>query len=601
MTDDFKNIFERYSALKSERDKHVPLWKSISKYVGINVNPDILQSGTSTDKSRQLDDYVDDPTATISVNQFGDYLVGIMWGTGNKALELVPSPHVLELVDAGDVEDYYDFATQQTLYHMNHGESGLHTSMRSYAYDQAAFGTSGIGAFPNKAFLNRMSDNAILFRQYGVDNICIDDGKGGMVEHIAAVYHWRVSRIVGEFCTDNGTISKEAIDKLPKAIKMAYDRNKMNDEFTIVFYVFPREDYSPKLKGKRGTKYRGVWFMEGSQDNNNFFFEESFAEKPIAVARMIKIRGSVYGRSSGTMLISTIRAVNFMLATAIEVIEKMANPSLGIWNNAIFGDSVLDSSPNGLTVFNSTLANGQNPAFPLYDVGDPSKLVQLLIPYLNEKITTAFKIDALLDFSSAKEMTATESLQRYAIRGKSLSGLLQQQKTELLEPLVRRCVSMLYGMDQLGANPVTMVEAAKELKARHKEARIIPDAVLQVMESGRPWFDIRFNNELEKLTRTEAVQALVQILNAITGIAALYPQIIGAVNWYKLLKDINDNLDANNQILVGEREFKDIIAQQAQQQAAMMALQAGQAGSEIQKNTSSANKQNAEAQQVVRA
>jgi len=340
-----------------------------------------------------------------------------------------------------------------------------------------------------------------------------------------------------------------------------------------------------------------VWFMDGSADNNNIFFEESFAEKPIAVARMIKIRGSVYGRSSGTMLISTIRAVQFMVATAIEVIEKMANPSLGMWNNAIFGDSVIDTSPNGLTVFNSALANGQNPAFPLYDVGDPTKLISYLIPYLNEKITTAFKVDALLDFSSAKEMTATESLQRYAIRGKSLSGLLQQQKTELLEPLVKRDVSILYGMGQLGVSPKN-AEAVKKLKAIGKQDRIIPQAVLDVMESGKPWYEVRFNNELEKLTRTEAVQALVQVLQAITGIAALFPQIVAAVDWYKLLEDINNNLDANNQILIGAKKFQEQIAAQAKQQATMMALQAGQAGSEIQKNTAGANKSNAEARNV---
>ena len=600
MSKDFLNIYQRYSELKSEREQYRSLWETISKYVGINVDVNYDRSPNQQNKSQQKDDYIDDPTSAISVNQFGDYMVGIMWGTGDKAFELIPSRYVLELASPEELEAYYDYATSQTLYHINHPDAGFNGCLRSYAYDQAAFGTSGIGAFPNKAFINKMADNALIFRQYGVDNICIDEGRAGLVDHVYATYRWRVSRIIGEFCTEDGAVSKEACARLPKPIRQAWEKNKLNDEFVIVFGVFPREDYSPKLKGKRGTKYRGVWFMDGSTDNNNIFFEESFSEKPIAIARMIKVRGETYGRSSGTMLISTIRAVNFMLATAIEVIEKMANPSLGVLNNAIFGDSVLDTSPNGLTVFNSALSAGQTPTFPLYDVGDPSALVQQLIPYLNEKITTAFKVDALLDFSSAKEMTATESLQRYAIRGKSLAGILQQQKVECLDVVGRRVVSILYGLDQLGVNPITMKDAADRLRSINKADRIIPDAVLQVKEAGRPWFEMRFNNELEKLTRTESVQALIQVLQSITGIAALYPAIIEAVDWYKLLADINDNLDANNQILIGEKAFKDKLAALAKQQQAMMALQAGQTGSEIQKNTAQGNKSNAEAQQTMR-
>lgn len=81
--------------------------------------------------------------------------------------------------------------------------------------------------------------------------------------------------------------------------------------------------------------------------------------------------------------------------------------------------------------------NGQSPIIPIQDVGDPSKLVAWLIPYLNEKVATAFGIDVLLDFAANSDMTATESLQRFSIRGKSISGMILQQKTELFEPLIQ--------------------------------------------------------------------------------------------------------------------------------------------------------------------
>lgn len=590
---DTDNIAKLWTELKAEREPYRPNWDSISRYVGISVDPSAVQ-GTQTTQANQLDEFVDDPTSAISVNQAGDYLIGIMWGTGDDAFNIVPSRYVLELADQAIVQPWFDFATSQVLYHMNHSEAGLNTALKPYSYDQFSFGTSGVGGFPNKGFMAGVDDNVLLFRNYGIDNTCIDEGKSGLVEYVFSVYHWRVNRIIGEFCMDSGRLDMKKLAKMPKKIREAHSKGSFNDEFDIVFGTFPRADFDPKLKGKRGTRYRGVWFMDGENDNT-IFHEEDFSERPVAICRQVKVRGEVYGRSSGTLLLSTIRSVNFMMGTVIEIIEKMSNPSLGMFNNAIFGDSVLDTSSNGLTIFNSALMGNQNlPLFPIHDVGDPSAIVQFLIPYLNDKITTAFKVDALLDFNSAKDMTATEALQRYAIRGKSLSGMLQQQKAELMEPLTKRCISICYNAGELGVDPETA--NAKALTQRGKPERVIPAEVLEVMKSGRPWYELKFNNELEKLTRTEAVQNLMQVLNAVLAIAGVYPQIIEAVDFYKLLKDINDNLGSNNKVVISAQEFKEKIAQAAKIQQTAMQIQAGQGGSEIMKNTAQANKMNKEAQ-----
>jgi hypothetical protein len=596
--DDQRNIQELWDALKTNGDRYKPVWDDISKYTGISVQPDYMWNNNQSKKSQQLDEFVDDPSSSICVNQAGDYLIGIMWGTGEDVFDIIPSRYVKELANDAEVEEWYNFITEQALYHINHADAGFHTALRPYAYDQFSFGTSGIGCFPNEDFKNRIADNALVFRNYGIDNTRIDEGKSGVPDTVGVIYHWKVNRIIGEFAMTNGAIDQKKFDKLPRAIKNAYNSNQYNTEFDIVCLVYPRHDFDPKLKGKRSARYKGNWFLDVAMDKN-IFYEEDFSEKPISMARQIKVRGEVYGRSSGTLLISSIRAVNFMVGTVIEILEKMSNPSLGMFNNAIFGDSVLDTSPNGLTIFNTALAGAQNsPLFPLYDVGNPEGIIKFLIPYLNDKVTTAFKVDALLDFNSAKDMTATESLQRYAIRGKSLSGMLQQQKVELLEPNTKRAISILLGLGELGVDPTLDAKRAQKLIDRGKPERVIPEAVLEVMKSGRPWFELKWNNELEKLTRTEAVQNLVQVLQSIIAISGVYPDIINAVNWYKLLKEINDNLDYNNQVLLSEKDFKAKIAEIAQQRALAMQIQAGEAGGKISKDMATANKQNKEAQVV---
>lgn len=595
--DDYQEIQQTYTQLKTIGERYMPLWKDISRVTSLTVDPDYLWANQHTE-SRQLDEYVDDPTAAISVNQGGDYLVGIMWGTGEAVVDIIPSDYVVALIDEQLVAPWYSYATKRFLYHMNHPDCGYSTALRPYAYDQFSFGTSGVGLFKNHAFVRGIDENCITARNYGVDNTRIMEGKNGQPEIGSTIYHWPVSRIIGEFCCEMGEVMPALLAKMPRAIRTAYEANDHIKEFDLVFMWMPRKDYDPKLKGKRGAKYRGVWFLDQANDNN-IFCEESFAERPINMARMIKVRGEVYGRSSGTLLLSSIRSVNFMFAVTSEILEKMAQPSLGVFGNSIFGDSVLDTSADGLTVFNATQMQGQAPVFPIHEVGDPEPIIKFLMPYLNEKITTAFKIDALLDFNSAKDMTATESLQRYNIRGKSLAGMLGMQKNERLIPDCKRGISICLGVGELGINSRINPELAQKLTTLNKTERIIPDAVLQVMASGKPWYELRFNNELEKLIRTESIQALTQLIQGVTAIAALYPDIIHAIKWYDLLKALNDNLDTHSQILVTAKDFKDIIAKAADQRAQMMQLQAVQAGAGAQKDAAAANKSNAQAKGVM--
>jgi hypothetical protein len=250
-------------------------------------------------------------------------------------------------------------------------------------------------------------------------------------------------------------------------------------------------------------------------------------------------------------------------------------------------------------MLNSSMMEGQkNPIFPLYDVGDPSKIMQFLVPYLNEKIATAFKIDILLDFSDQASKTATEMLQRAVIRGKSLAGMLQQQKTEMLEPTIIRCAHMAMDNGILGINPNLFPDITKVLISKDRSEQIIPDAVLQCIADGKPWFKVRYNNELEKLSRTEKLDGLMNMLNVVTMMMGVYPAIAVGINWHALLLDFKDALNVQGEFLLSAEDFQKAVQAQAQQMAQQMALQAGVAGSTIAKNSAGAEKDKATAKQI---
>ena len=133
--DDFRMIYRIYTELKTNGERYKPLWDRISQITGISVQPDYQWTNQNV-KSRQLDEYVDDPTSAISVNQAGDYLVGIMWETGENVFRLKPSRHVKALIDDQSVKEYFQYATEQVLYHMNHPDCGYIAALQPYAYDQ---------------------------------------------------------------------------------------------------------------------------------------------------------------------------------------------------------------------------------------------------------------------------------------------------------------------------------------------------------------------------------------------------------------------------------------------------------------------------------
>lgn len=563
--EDFKKIYRTYTELKANGERYKPIWDRISQVTGISVQPDYMWTNQNV-KSRQLDEYVDDPTSAISVNQAGDYLVGILWETGENVVKVKPSRWVKALVSENTVKNWYRYVTEQLIYHLNHDGCGFVAALQPYAYDQFSFGTSGIGLFKNQAFLRGIDENCMVARGYGIDNTRIKDGKSGAPDIGYTMYHWSAARIVEEFCMPDGTVTNEALSELPQAIQDAWNQRNLTQEFDLVFMWMPREDFDPKLLGKKGFKWRGVWFMDTGNAINKIFCEESFKDRPVNMCRQVKVRGEDFGRSYGTMLLSTISSNNYMFAITQEIMEKMANPALGAFGNAIFGDSVLDTSANGLTIFNSQFSAGtQAPVFPIHDVGDPSDIIKFLIPYLNEKITTAFKIDSLLDFNSAGTMTATESLQRYNIRGKSLSGLLLRQKNELMIPTMRRAISICWECGEFGVNQQKHPQAAAKMTPLQKMQQVIPQAVLDCFAAGKPWYELEFNNEMENLLRTQKIQNLVQMIQSITAVAALYPDIIHAIDWYQLLKDINDNLDIDAKIMISADDFKAVIAEAAKQ------------------------------------
>jgi len=588
-----KLVIERYTELKTRRAKFVPRWKDIQNYVAItnDINVDFEDNRTG---SEQKDVFINDPTAFISTNQAGDYLAGILWNSGIITLE--PSTYVKKN-STEDLSEFYKNASNITQEQIDSSDAGFQAILKSYCYDQFSFATSGIGAFRSKEFDNGQSECCLTFKPYGVWNSCIDEGSSNKVNVIYTVYNWRLNKIVDEFCYNkDGELDETIIAKLPEELKQAYDAKDYNKKFKLVYGILPHDHYQMGKRGVKGARYKGFWFLEGSKQ---VFNVDYYKELPIAVCRAIRVNNQEYGESSGSLAISSIKMLNYITGNAVDNIDKTTNLPLGVVSGSLVNGNTINTSANKVTQFNAkAMGDGKSPVFPIATVGDISGLVNFLIPKAEKDIVNVFKIDQLLDSNSATSMTATESSYRMSIRGKSTSGLISQQKTELLEPLTHRDISIiqdckLYGyiLDEL---PETTEEEIAFKKKVIEDKEFIPEPVVKAMRDGKRWYKLRFNGELEKLANSELYDALARFLQLAQAVFGIVPETVMAMKGYELLKLIKDISNLNNDnLMLSETEFKNALKAKAEIEQKQMDIQSAMAQSQIVKNTATAQKDGA--------
>ena len=590
-------VIERFKDLKQERTRYTPRWREIREYVSI-TNEVNAEFEDTRQPSEQKDIYINDPTAFISVNQAGDYLAGILWNL--NAVTLEPSKYIKDKAQGSDLSNFYKKATEVFLEQMNATDAGFHSVLKSYCYEQFSFGTSGIGTFKSKEFENKQSECCLTFKPFGVWNTAIDEGANNKIDVVYTVYHWRLNQIIEEFCYQDGVLNNELVEKLPDEIKEAYNANKFNQKFKLVFGVLPNSSYAMETRGKNGAKYKGYWFIDNS--SNKVFKVEYFDKMPISMCRAIRVNNQVYGESAGTLAISSVKMLNHIAGNTVDNIEKTTDAPLGIISGSLVAGNVLNRSANSVTVFNpqTTQGNGQ-PIFPISQAGDISAVVNFLIPQLQKTIINMFKIDQLLDFNNQTEMTATESSYRMSIRGKAINGLLSQQKTECIEPTCHRAISIIQNCKLFGYTLEEIQEMPEETEEQmaYKQQLIatgdyIPEIVLEAMKNNKMWYTLKFNGELEKLCNAEIYESIGRFLQYFSAILNIRPEIVHALNDYEfldLLKSVSNLV--NDKLIKSKYDYENIIKKLEEAQAQQAEMQNLIAQSQMAKNMASAGKDGA--------
>lgn len=545
------------SNLESVRVQYVGLWSLISKIVGTGETyGESLGELTLTEDST-LDRNAYDPMCKRAVETICDYYASLVFPTKNP-FHLVANIPETELRSSD--EEWFAKQSNKLIKALYSEKSGFLEVRDMFYRDWDTFGTS--------AFFTTEADDddcPFVVQEFGIDNMAIQDGKNSQPEYAVLSFNWYPQVIVDFFGGENSAL----YGKMPADLRKDFESGDWNTRHKLYCVLHKNTDYSPDaVMGERKAQYESVWLFDGT---DKIFTRNTYWENPLAVARYSRIRGEVYGRSDVSNFINTIAAINGIIYLAYQAAGKMADPAIGVYDNALTQDTEIDTDAGAVIALDSTFASGANPIVPIQNIGNIGPLFDSLLKYLSEELVKAFKLDIIIPVVQTGTMTATEFVNRLALQSEVLSGVLMRHLTQI-HGFYRRIVNIC---------------------ARRKDFfdfKSAPEFVKKALKDGKDWYDIKYNNAITTIINSSEQRDFVNTCNSLMMASQLDQSIAPDVDMYdSVLAIVKDSVLKN--VLPTKLEHNE---RKAARQEQMMAAQQAQ----IMNMASQANRNNAQANQI---
>lgn len=555
-----EELHKRFNDVFNQKSSHEPLWQKIAQYCGLNKY-------FHNEKQNHLktDTEINNSSAIISLNQSSDSMLGILIGDGNffklkvkdkieeiirnKTLETEDGQQLQLNISKHNLDKYMEFVNFVLREQFFSKDSNFVKNLQKTIREYFAFGNGGMGVFRNNSDADITTDfsaSHLEFVNYSINNCAFLEGRNGNINDIFLKYNWNSKRIVETFCMENNIFNEEKFNDLPDIIKGEYKNHDFhnNHEIAYLFMLNPEKRKEAK-KGIYNTNYVGLFI----DFNNKYIYKkEYFKRNHIKIIRDNIKTGETYGKGLAANIISEIELLNKITGDAIENIENITEPYLAIYENILTGNKIeLDRNKPLVLKSDENNPNPNPPIFPVIQPGDVSHVIQILLPMLQQNITTALKTDVFLDFNAKSSMTATETQIRSNIRNKILfANALDFQN--LLNNLIYNSYHILFDDDFYDRK----------------------DNVIEYLEKNNiDWFDIEYTSELAQIQKNSEIQNILSYINTMANILTLAP----AQSQQEIIKKIDFNAIADrvasiynhNDFIIDEETFKKKI--EAEQQA----------------------------------
>lgn len=537
-----KNLREFAETLRGNKSEYESLWNEVSQLMGDGVFNRLNDDYDST-KDSPADEETYDPAIRRIRNTISDYYMGLLFPIKNPFFLLHPK-------ETGLYKSWYDSISTAIVSYLQSSDSGFYENAGTFFQDWTTYGNAALSVFETGD-----KEKPYFIKSYGVDCLSFSEGKNGLPNYFAIHDKHYSSDLVETF----------GYDKVSNDVRSDYD-NGGNTLYDVTLVIIPNVEFKKGLSGKNGKQYIGYWYVGSDQEA---ILTEYYDEKPISVARQIKIRGQIYGKSEISQNVGTLRTINAAIYTAILNMKNTAMPPMGIYSNSIMNGNEIDNTAGGFTVFDTNvMLNGATPIFPIMEQGDVSPLFNVLSVYLKDEIAKLNRMDLIIDLEQRTNMTATEFLRRLALKGDALGAILTRLLNQL-EAFFERVVNI-----SVRSGIINMNEA--------------PDEVKELWKKGKKWFKIGYNTAVNSLLDGAKQSDLLNALNIIGASANFDPSIAQDLDLYSVLKEqFGDGMLGSAMTLSKDQHLQNkqaLVQQQAQMAQSQVDMNLAKASSDMAKS-----------------
>lgn len=301
-----------------------------------------------------------------------------------------------------------------------------------------------------------------------------------------------------------------------------------------------------------GFTWREVYWVRGKKDAKPLSMT-GFREQPFAVSRWNTQANDAYGRGVGENMLADVIQLQLETRQKAESIEKVNRPPMGA--DVSLMNLPASTNPGKITYFNT--ANGEKKFFPLYEVKPDIPAISADIALIQERIARTayndiFRMMENLRQETRGQVTATEI---DALKEEALMrmGPVIGRVYGALRTRVRRHLSIMSRRGLLPPRPPSLQGVPTKI-----------DFVSMLTAA-------------QKATSTAAIARSVQFAGSVSGV---YPEARFVIDPEAAIREFNDGVGATSRILRAPAKVKQLVAQEAQQNAAAQALQQTQAGAQ---------------------
>ena len=516
--------------LEQERNTFEPYWRDVKAYLVPNRGRFLNGASSSeVNDGKRNDDKIINGAAGKALEVMYS---GMQSGLTSKAREwydLKPRQYDGHYTGS-DVTRYLKLVKGNL--NLAFDRSNLYNALLEVYAELGAFGTAALAVLPHP-------DKVFYFRAYTIGTYYLSMNSRLEVDAFFTF----------EFPTVRQLVEEYGVEHLTQSTRNMYENGAMETRVKICCAVLRNPERIGIKMPPDHPVGEFVWEdCAKDGDGKGAFLKVGFFRSfPIMAPRWSTVDRDVYGWSPTRTVLGDIKMLQMLERDLLEGLGKLVNPPMqGPPELERIG---VNASRGGY----NTVYSENNYIRPLYQVQPDSSAIGSEIQRVERNIQRAYYNDLFImlqqkDLMNKTEMTATEVSERNWEKMMSLGPVLERIHYELLNPLIERCMEMLYYAGRIPEPPAEL----QDYPAR-----------------------IEYLSVLSQAQKAVAVKQNEMLMSYVGQLGQFRPDALQKIDVDRAIEDYGESIGASSDLLVPSKEFKAQLEQQkkmAQEQQGMEAL-----------------------------